>query len=391
MTTSTGWEPRIETSAIPRVARGGDLPLAFAQERVWLMLQLAPGSRSYQTQAAITFRGALDVAALEWALGEVVRRHEIFRTTFHDAEDGPVQRIHPPWPVRLPVDDLSALQPEEREEACRRRVSQAFETVIDPTRLPLVRWSLLKLADDHHVLAHAEHHLIHDGWSFNVVLRDALELYRARLEGRAPALAELPVHFADFCAWQRAWMRTDEARAHAGFWRTRLAGAPQVLELPTDRPRPPVQRFRGDRVTFAIDEEVERPLRSLARGAGATLFQAMLAAFAVLLSRWSGQDAVTVGTGVAGRGRAGLEGVAGMFVNVTVLVESEVLLTVKAVAVVSPSRFDVPFHVPATSAAVRAGGGGGGGGGAGAAVSAAGCSFLAQATTRRARRSTLRI
>jgi amino acid adenylation domain-containing protein len=303
--------------ALAPVPRGGDLPLSSGQERVWLLTRMAPESRAYHTQWVLRVTGDLDRAALEGALTDLVARHEIFRTTFHAGAAGPVQRIHPPHPARLPLADLSGEA--EPERALARWMETELARPFDPGTLPLVRWTLVRLAAHEHRLVIVEHHLVHDGWSLNVFLRDLLACYRARLAGADPHLPPLAVQFADYAAWQRAWTRSGAARAQLDYWKEKLAGSPPPAELPADRPRPAVQRYRGAAPRFRVPGEVAGRLRRLARGEGATPFMAMLAAFAALVARLSGEAEVCVGTGVAARPRRELEDVVGMFVNTLAL------------------------------------------------------------------------
>ncbi|HKP74091.1 MAG TPA: condensation domain-containing protein, partial [Longimicrobiaceae bacterium] len=329
-----------------------DLPPSFSQERVWFLTQLNPDNLSYHAHAALIFRGALDVPALEDALSGVIARHEIFRSTFPTVDGRPAQRIHAPWRVHLPVVDFSHLPADARETAVREWLAEDFTQRFDLARLPLVRWPLLKLADDEHRLIHVEHHIIHDGWGFNVFLRELLELYRARLAGRVAALPPLEVQFADFCAWQREWMNGDAARAQLDFWRRTLAGSPPVLELPTDRPRPAVQRYQGAAPRFRLSGEQFRRVREMAHAHGATPYMAMLAAFNVLLHRWSGQDDLSVGTGIAVRRQREVEGMMGMFVNSLVFRTDlsgeptfrELLARVRRTTLDAYANQDVPFE-----------------------------------------------
>ena len=336
---------------VVRVPRGEDLPLAYSQERVWFIQQLAPENLSYHFHLALSFRGRIDVGALERSLTEVVRRHEILHTTFPTVAERPVQRVGRPWRVRLPVVDLSRLPEDERPGAARRWMERHFRERFDLARLPLVRWTLLRLAPGEHLLVHVEHHIIHDGWSVNVLLRELLALYRAEVSGQGAILPELPVQFADYAAWQREWMKGDEARAQLAFWKERLKGSRPVLDLPLDRPRPPVQRFRGAAPRFTIPGALYRPLRELARREGATLFMAMLAGFDVLLARYARQEDVSVGTGIATRRHRELEGVLGMFVNSVVLRTDlggdptfrELLGRVRAATLAAYANQDIPF------------------------------------------------
>ncbi|HEU4881191.1 MAG TPA: amino acid adenylation domain-containing protein, partial [Longimicrobium sp.] len=334
------------------VARGVDLPPSFSQERVWFLTQLAPENLSYHAHAALVFRGALDVAALEAALTAVVARHEILRTTFPTVDGRPVQRIHAPWTVSLPVIDFSGTPAEAREDAVRAWMRQDFSQRFDLAALPLLRWTLLRMDDGEHRLVHVEHHIIHDGWSFNVLLRDLMEAYGAAVHGRGAGLAPLELQFGDFCAWQREWMKSDAAREQLAYWRQALAGSPPVLELPTDRPRPAVQRFRGAAPRFHLDGGLYRDLRALGHAEGATLYMAMLAAFDVLMARWSGQDDVSVGTGIAVRRQHETEEMMGMFVNSLVLRTDlsgeptfrELLARVRRATLDAYARQDVPFE-----------------------------------------------
>ncbi|MDB4951628.1 MAG: Malonyl CoA-acyl carrier protein transacylase [Gemmatimonadetes bacterium] len=344
--------PRRAQALVP-APRDGRLPLALGQERIWFLVQLAPENRSYNFQAAITFRGVLDCAALRGALTEIVRRHEIFRTTFPEAEGEPYQHVHPPFQVELPLVDLSAFSPGEREDEERRVVAAELARLFDLVRLPLVRWLLVRRAPDEHLLLHVEHHIVHDGWSFHVFLRELLALYGAFAGGRPSPLPELPVQFADYAAFQRRWLGGDEARAQLEFWRERLAGSPPVLELAFDRPRPPEQRFRGAAPRYELSAELYGRLRAASRRTGVTLFATMMAAFDVLLSRWSGQTDLKVGTGIANRRLAETQALMGMFVNNLVVRTSldddppfaALARRVHAALVEAGDRQELPFDV----------------------------------------------
>ncbi|MEW5930755.1 MAG: amino acid adenylation domain-containing protein, partial [Gemmatimonadota bacterium] len=300
-------------------ARDRPVPLSFAQEAIWFLQQLSPGMRAYNFQAMLRVRGPLDVAALERALGEIVRRHEVLRTTFPGVDGRPVQRVHAPWPVVLDPADLAGLAPDEREAAVRAHLAEEIARPFDLARLPLVRWTLLRVAPDDHVLAAVEHHFVHDGWSFGVFLRELKALYEAFSRGEPSPLPELPVQYADYAVWQRAWMRSDAAREHLEFWRRALAGAPPLLELPLDRPRPPVLRFRGATRRLHMPAPLARAARAFCRERGVTLYNALLAAFYALLHRSSGAEDVVLGGAVAARGRSEMEGLIGMIVNIVAL------------------------------------------------------------------------
>jgi amino acid adenylation domain-containing protein len=302
--TGNGPEP------IPHVAGHEGLLPSFAQERLWFLDRLAPGQSVYNMPLALRFAGALDVAALAGAVDALVRRHEPLRTTFTISEDGPRQIVHPPPASPLPTVDLRGL-PSGEEEAGRVLGAEARRP-FDLERGPLFRATLVRISDADAVLLLCMHHTVSDGWSFRVIVSDLAALYRA-------PLPELPVRYADFAAWQRERLRGAEGERQLSYWLEALRGAPTRLDLPADRPRPPVQRFRGALRTCALPEAVVRETRELARRSGATPFMVLLAAFQALLHRYTGQDDLLVGTPVSGRGRRELEGMVGLFVNTLVM------------------------------------------------------------------------
>ncbi|HEV2733862.1 MAG TPA: condensation domain-containing protein, partial [Longimicrobiaceae bacterium] len=304
---------------IGRVPREGPLPLSFAQQRLWIVDRLAPGGSAYNLPHALRLRGPLDAAALRASLDALVERHETLRTTFAEQDGAPVQVIHPPAAVPLPVLDLRALAAAGRLAAAERLVDEEAERPFDLERGPLLRGTLLRLAGDDHVLCFTLHHVVTDGWSMDVLVREVSALYAAFSRGEAPRLPALPVQYADFAAWQRAWLSGATLEAQVGFWKGELAGAPPVLEIPVDRLRSAATSTRGQSHGFALPAELSRELRALARREGATLFMTLLAAWQALLGRWAGQDDVVVGTPIAGRNRRETEGLSGFFVNMLAL------------------------------------------------------------------------
>ncbi len=302
---------------IERVSRGEPLPLSFAQQRLWIVDRLEPGSAAYNMPFALRLRGALDVAALRGSLDALVERHETLRTTFEEREGGPVQVIHPPVPAALAELDLRGL-PEPEREAERLAGEEALRP-FDLARGPLVRSTLLRLADHDHVLCFTLHHVVSDGWSMDVLVREVSELYGAFSRGEAPRLPELPVQYADYAVWQRAWLSGEVLEEQIGFWKGRLAGVPPLLEIPTDRPRSTASGARGASQDFALPAELTRGLRDLARREGATLFMTLLAGWQALLGRYAGQEDVVVGSPIAGRTRRETEGLIGFFVNMLAL------------------------------------------------------------------------
>ncbi|HEX2202458.1 MAG TPA: amino acid adenylation domain-containing protein [Longimicrobium sp.] len=310
------------STAAPPLVRfedDGPAPASFAQERLWLVDRLQPGTSAYNMPAALRVTGALDTAALEGALAEIVRRHEPLRTTFDTVDGKPVQVVHPAEGFALPVEDLTHL-PEDAREAEARRIADAEATTpFDLATGPLFRARLLKLGDERHLLLLTLHHVTSDGWSIGVLVRELTALYDAFGRGEPSPLPELPVRYRDFARWQRAWLAGEVLEAQTAYWRKTLAGAPPLIELPHDRPRPAVESFRGASAEFVVPAAVAGPVRALAEKDDATLFMALLAAFQLLLSRWSGQDDVVVGTPVAGRTRVETEGLIGLFINTLVL------------------------------------------------------------------------
>ncbi|MBW4717721.1 non-ribosomal peptide synthase/polyketide synthase [Saccharothrix obliqua] len=307
---------------IPRAT--GEPELSFAQQRLWFLDQFSPGGTEYVTPFAVRLRGGLDVPRLEGALTALVARHESLRTTFPAADGLPVAVVHPPHPVRLPVlDELPPIEP------------------FDLGAGPLFRPALVRTGPDEHVLALTMHHIVTDGWSGGVLLGDLAELYAGR------DLPDPPVRYADFAAWQR----TRPLDAQLDYWRDQLAGVP-ALELPTDRPRPPVHTNAGAQLEFAVPPHVAEALRAIARGSDSTLFMALVAACQVLFHRWSGQDDFAVGTVAAGRERPELERVVGLFVNTLALrarvdpgaTFGELLGRVRSTVLDAFAHQDVPFE-----------------------------------------------
>jgi amino acid adenylation domain-containing protein len=333
------------------------LPLSFAQQRVWFFDQLEPGSSAYNMPMAVRLEGRLDITALERALTEIVARHEVLRTTFTagdgDGDGLPVQLVHPApssWP--LPITDLSHLPLSERESETKRLIAQDAAQPFDLENGPLLRTSLLRLGETEHVLLLSMHHIVSDGWSMAVLIREATTLYQAYSEGRDAALPKLPIQYADFAAWQREWLQDAVLDEQLGYWRTQLEGAPPALELPTDRPRPALVSYRGGREDFVVSAEVTQRLQELSRQEGATLFMTLLAAFKTLLYRYSGQKDVVVGTPIAGRNRPEIEPLIGFFVNSLVLRTDlsgapsfrQLLVRVKEVALRAYAHQDLPFE-----------------------------------------------
>ncbi|SEC47099.1 non-ribosomal peptide synthase domain TIGR01720/amino acid adenylation domain-containing protein [Amycolatopsis tolypomycina] len=296
---------------IPAVPRDGELPQSFAQQRLWFLDEFEPGGTEYVTSSAVRLRGELDVDALAGAFTALVERHEPLRTTFGSADGHGVQIVHPPSPVPLPVVDA---REEELAEILRADGAQPF----DLAEGPLLRAKLIRLAPREHVLTVTVHHIVTDGWSNGLIAEEVGALYAAALRGEPADLPPLPVQYADFAAWQRGRLAERVLAGQTEYWTSQLRDL-TPLELPTDRPRPPVRTTRGATHEIVVPAAVTARLEQLSRQRSATLFTTLVAACQVLLSRWAGQDDVAVGTVTSGRERPELEGLVGFFVNTLVL------------------------------------------------------------------------
>jgi amino acid adenylation domain-containing protein len=304
---------------IRRISREERIPLSYAQQRLWFIDQLEPGNPAYNLPLSVRLTGPLDITALEQSLSEVLRRHEALRTHFVELEGQPVQCIDDPVPLRLFVEDLSDMPADEREEELRQRLRVEAQQPFDLARSPLMRVRLLRSATDEHVLAVTMHHIASDGWSLNIFVGELASLYRAYAAGTVPSLPDLAVQYADYAVWQREWLQGEALEGHLAYWREQLRGAPPILELPTDRPRPATQTHHGAYQQVRISRELTDKLKALSHRNGATLFMTLLAGFQALLARYSGQEDIVVGSPVAGRTLCEIEGLIGFFVNTLVL------------------------------------------------------------------------
>ncbi len=310
---------RAPTPPIGRQPRDRPLPLSFAQERLWFLHLLQPASAAYSIPVAVRLRGALVTRALAAALGEVVRRHEVLRSTYGFSEAGPVQRIGPAREWAAPEVDLAALPPSRREEELRRLTVAEAARPFNLSAEPPLRARLVRLADEDHALLLNLHHIAADGWSMEVLVGEVGALYATAIGGYPSPLPELPIQYGDFACWQRSWLSGEELERQLGYWRAQLSGAPSALDLGTDRPRPPVQTFRGAQRSRELSAPFSAELRTFGLRERATPFMVLLATFGALLSRRARQEELVVGVPVANRPRAELERLIGFFVNTLAL------------------------------------------------------------------------
>jgi amino acid adenylation domain-containing protein len=334
------------------VAREGNLPLSFAQQRLWFLDQYEPNNCVYNIPSALRLRGCLNIEALERCLNEIVRRHESLRTTFSIVEGEPVQLIGPSLRSSLTVVELKGRSEGKNEEEIRRLVQEQCRQPFDLARGPLFRTTLIHLGEEDHILVLSMHHIVSDGWSMRVFYRELSVLYEAFTQSKLSPLADLSIQYADFAVWQREWLRGEVLERQLSYWKKQLEGIPAVLNLPTDHPRSAVQSYRGARQSIELSKELTEGLKALSRKEGVTLFMTLLAAFQTLLYRYTGQEDIVVGSPIANRNRAEIEGLIGFFVNTLVLRSNfsgsptfrELLTKVREMALGAYAHQDLPFE-----------------------------------------------
>ncbi|HSS49030.1 MAG TPA: amino acid adenylation domain-containing protein, partial [Thermoanaerobaculia bacterium] len=310
---------RVDLPPIQPVARDRELPLSFAQERLWFLAQLDPASIAYHVPRIVHIQGSFDAAALERAYEALLARHENLRTTFPTIDGRPVQHIPPPGPFKLARLDLLLCGGAAQQAELRRLIMAEICRPFDLVCGPMLRAVLVRLGEDSWTLVQTEHHLVHDGWTQGVLLDDLLTLYSGFAERRPVSLPELPIQYADFAVWQRRWLQGEVLETQTAYWKAQLAGMPPVLELPTDRPRPSVQTFRGSTRWFHFSPELLEALSALGRRRRVTLFMVLLAAYKTVLYRTSEREDMVVGSPIANRTHVETEGLLGFFVNTLLL------------------------------------------------------------------------
>jgi amino acid adenylation domain-containing protein len=307
------------TPSLGAMPYGEEIPVGCSQERVWFLQRLNPASIAYHFQATLNVYGPLNIEALERSLTALVHRHEILRTTFVEKDGRIIQIIHEPFAVSVPVIDLQPMERDRSHETAERLIKAEITRQFDVGRLPLIRWIVFSSGEHEHLLLHVEHHLIHDGWSFNVFLGELFELYRAFTAGLGATLPPLPLQFADFAVWQQRYRQSEAMQAQLSYWKQKLSGSLPVSEFPTDFLRPRMQTFSGGSFRIPVSRELSRRARALAHEEEVSLFVIMMAAFFALAYQYTRQDDFCVGTSMANRQRRETEGLLGMLVNNLVL------------------------------------------------------------------------
>jgi len=336
---------------IPRRTQTSPCQLSFAQQRLWFLSQLEPDSPLYNMSAAVRLKGSLNIAALAQSFNEIVRRHEVLRTTFVTVNGQPVQVIAPTLTLVLPVVKLQELPELECEAAVLRLTTEEAQRPFNLDQSPLLRTTLLQLGEAEHVLLFTMHHIVSDGWSIEVLVREVVTLYEAFCSGKPSPLSKLPIQYGDFAVWQRQWLQGEVLETQLAYWRQQLNSHP-VLQLPTNRPRSAVQTFRGASTSFSLSTELTEALKALSQKEDATLFMTLLAAFKTWLHRYTGQEDILVGSPIANRNWAEVEGLIGFFVNTLVLRTNlsgnpsfrELLGQVREVALGAYAHQDMPFE-----------------------------------------------
>jgi hypothetical protein len=342
---------RLKAPPIMPVARNGNLPLSFAQQRLWFASQVEHNNPVYNMPAAIRLRGSLDVKALEQSFQQIIRRHEALRTTFDVIGDWPAPVISSTAAVPLLVEDLRELGDAEKEAEVQRLAVREAQTAFDLTRGPLLRIRLLRLREEEHIALITIHHIISDGWSLGVLVKEMVELYGAFITDAPSPLDDLPIQYQDFAVWQREWLRGDVLDRQVAYWKQTLGDNIPVLKMPTDHARPGVLSFRGAIEGIAIPQPLTESLKALSRREGCTLFMTLLSAFKILLRYYAKQDDIVVGTDVANRNIVEIEKLIGFFVNQLVLYTKlsgdmtfqQLLARVREVALGAYANQDLPF------------------------------------------------
>jgi amino acid adenylation domain-containing protein len=345
-------DPETRPQDIPPRTASGPVPLSFAQQRLWFLDQLVPNSPAYNVVMAFHLSGELKAELLERSINEVIRRHEVLRTTFPSVEGQPCQAIAPSLVLTLPVVDLRNYSEPDRQEQYRKLADEEARYLFDLAQGPLLRATLFRMHDQKSILLLNVQHIVMDGWSMMIFLNELGVLYQAFVLGKASPLPELPIQYADFAIWQRQWLQGELLRSQVDYWKEKLGTEKSDLELPLDYSRPPIQTFHGGSLKFQLPRSLSRAIKGLCEQASATLFMLLITALKVLLQRYTGQNDVIVGTPIANRNRMEIEGLIGFFVNTLVLKTDlsgnpsfeELLERVREVASSAYGHQDLPFE-----------------------------------------------
>jgi len=346
-------EGSTDLGVIEPVPRRGERPLSFQQKRLWFIDQMAPNSPAYNIPLAIRVEGELNVRAIKQGFQEIVRRHEVLRSNIRTVNGRPVLKINPEPHFRFQLIDLSNLPDAVRENAAHQLVTETGQRPFQLDSDSLLRVHIFKLNENSHVIGLTLHHIVSDGWSTEIIIKELIAGYSAQGKGVSIQLPELPIQYVDYAHWQRKWLQGPTLHSQLEYWQKQLAGSPPLLELPTDRPRPAELNFTGASKTFALTPELTRRLKEISQQNEATLFMCLLAAFKVLLFRYSGQTDLNVGTPIANRGRAQIENLIGFFVN-TLVIRSrlqptlsfrELLQQVRETAIQAYNHQSLPFEM----------------------------------------------
>jgi non-ribosomal peptide synthetase component F len=342
-----------QLEVIPRRSQISPAPLSFAQQRLWFLSQLEPNSPFYNIPAAVRLRGQLNLGALQQSFNEIISRHEALRSNFQTREGQAISVISETVPLILPIFDISELPLNQQEAEVRQQASQEAQKPFDLNSDLLLRAKLLRLSKQEHILLLTMHHIVSDGWSIGVMVRELATLYQAFCNGQPSPLPALPIQYVDFAVWQREWLQGEVLETQISYWLKHLENAPKVLELPTDRPRPAIQTFRGATYSFKLSKELSASLNKLSQQQGSTLFMILLAGFQTLLWRYTDQEDIAIGSPIANRNRTEIEGLIGFFVNTLVLRTNlagnpsfeELLKRVREVALGAYAHQDLPFEL----------------------------------------------
>ncbi len=337
---------------IERVSRNIELPLSFAQQRLWFLQQLDPDSTAYNGSNILRLQGLLNAVALQQSINEIIRRHEVLRSHFGVVEGQLVQKIIPQLIITLPVIDLQNLPEAERQAEVQRRERTDAQQPFDLTQAPLLRLTLLRLDTTEHILLVTMHHIISDAWSGGVFIREVSALYEAFSHGLLSPLPELPIQYADFAVWQQQWLQGEVLETQLGYWKQQLEGAKTILELPTKKVRSQLQTSLGSKYNFTLSQDLSQSLKILNQQQGVTMFMALVTAFNTLLYYYTEQEDILIGTPIANRNRSEIEGLIGFFINTLVLRTNlknnptfqELLQQVREVALGAYTHQDLPFE-----------------------------------------------